>query len=149
VRPFYPAPIRADFDWNRWVGVPYQTWGRGPLAYDCWGLTRSVILAGLGIRLPAFAHGYTDTGLDGDVPPLIAGHLAAGGEWFPVTLAQARPLDILLFRVGGRVNHIGPVIQPGWFLNISRTRGSGPESYTRATWAHRIEACYRAMGDPA
>lgn len=139
----YPVRIQAGFDWNEWIGLPYATGGRGPTVYDCWGLTRSVIVAGTGILLPEFSQGYENTDLEGDVPSFIQAQRECE-HWQRIPIAEAQPFDAMLFRVGGRVNHIGPVIKKGLFLHISKASGSFPESYTGVKWHQRIVECYRA-----
>ena len=38
---------------SRFVGLPYAPGGRGPEAFDCWGLARLVYAELLGLALPA------------------------------------------------------------------------------------------------
>ena len=39
-------------DLSRWVGLPYEPGGRGPRAFDCWGLVAHVLAALYGVSLP-------------------------------------------------------------------------------------------------
>ena len=40
--------------WARYIGLPFQDGGRGPHAFDCWGLVRDVYARELAVALPSY-----------------------------------------------------------------------------------------------
>lgn len=102
--------------WSAWVGAPFADGGRGPAAFDCWGLVRDVLAARAGIALPVY----------GEVP---AAHLAAvaralragaaAEEWRAVHVPA--PLDVVLMRSprgGAAVVHVGVMVEPARMLHV-------------------------------
>ena len=126
----------ADFDWSSWVGFPYQKFGRGPLAYDCWGLVCAVIQAGLGVTLPAFLD-YSPA----NIPDAISEYSQLD-HW---SLAQGvlKPWDVVIFTTANDPHHVGVVCAPGQFLHLARESESMIERLTSRRWARRIEGGYR------
>lgn len=69
-------------DINRYVGLPYQAGGRGPGAFDCWGLLLAVQRAHFGRALPDLQMGDAATSF------AAYEHRRATGEWVLI----ARPV---------------------------------------------------------
>lgn len=123
-------------DVSEYIGLPFESGGRGPVAYDCYGLLRLVYAERLGIELPAHC-GYSDV-----MTPTTAAMIRRGMiDWAPVTTPE--PWDAVLFNVDGRGNHIGLVIQPGLMLHTAPGKDATIENYQRPYWRARIEGFYR------
>ena len=133
-------------DLSRYVGLPYAPGGRGPEAFDCWGLARLVYADLLGLALPALdgteplapeVHGWTEAPgprlLDvAHWPGASGGHCGvyAGGGF--VLHAHAAHGAALLSRLGGLTTPSKPV----WWRRVCETNaqpGSGsPANRVRA-----------------
>ncbi|KFF50451.1 hypothetical protein GY26_01815 [Gammaproteobacteria bacterium MFB021] len=122
-------------DVSEYIGLPYRVEGRGPDAYDCWGLVRLVYAERLGIALPSHV-GYDAT---------LSAHTASLIEqgrpgWRAV--ADPEPYDVVLLNVAGVPNHIGLVVAPGWMLHTTQQKSACIENYQRVTWRNRVEGFY-------
>ncbi|MEC8919180.1 MAG: NlpC/P60 family protein [Pseudomonadota bacterium] len=122
-------------DVNEYIGLPYQVEGRGPKAYDCWGLIRLVYADRLGIDLPSNL-GYDET-LTAHTSEMIE---QGRDGWLSVAAPSA--YDVVLLNVAGSPNHIGLVIAPGWMLHTTHQKNACIESYTRPAWRQRVEGFY-------
>lgn len=135
---------------SAYIGLPFAHRGRGPDAYDCWGLVRVVLAERFGLDVP----GYMDmTPASADDLRSMAQAIRAGAEdWAclsrraalrdPLPPVQPRPGDVALMRRGIWPCHVGIVVAPGWMLHALEHVGStadrldGPE-------AAKIVAFYR------
>jgi len=116
--------------------------GRGPVAYDCWGLVREVIQAGLGVSLPTFTE-YSDTEIGGDGERMIREKRHTLAKWRSVETLAAQPFDLILLNIAGHPNHIGVVCENKSFLHVEKGATSCIEKYHSRRWALRIEGIYR------
>lgn len=122
-------------DVSDYIGLPFESGGRGPAGWDCYGLLRLVYAERLGIELPTHC-GYADV-----MTPDSAAAIQRGlADWAPVDAPE--PWDAVLFNVDGVANHIGLVIQPGLMLHTAPGKDAAIESYQRPYWAARIEGFY-------
>lgn len=109
---------------NDYVGLPYREGGRGPDAFDCYGLIAAVYKAARGVSLPDWyqaAPGHPaasraiSAALEGEVH---------GGRTFKVE--QPEDLDIAIVGSTLRPHHVGLWVSGG-ILHASKPFGS--------TWA--------------
>lgn len=114
------------------MGVPFVVRGRGPKAYDCWGLVRGVLLAA-GQDLPLFLE-------DGDG---ISEQKARLDQWTFLHDATPQPFDIVIFDLGKQSLHLGVVCGPQMFLHITYGMTSGVERFTDLRWRSRLKGFYR------
>lgn len=47
-----------------YIGLPYADGGRGPEAFDCWGLVRHVLAREFGVELPRYEYGGVESRRD-------------------------------------------------------------------------------------
>lgn len=152
---------------ERWVGLPYAPLGRGPDAYDCWGLVAAVYAAA-GCQLP-------DPMLQGAEAAdqllaaraaldwrMVAESRAAHGFGPPLRHhAQPALLDVVLFSVpaggGARDPHVGLIASEdgrgvlqalGPSSDIAAARGACERTsevveLARDPWARWLVAIYR------
>lgn len=121
---------------DQWVGLPYRKLGRGPDAFDCLGLF---------LALQRERHGR-------DLPDPRCTMLQAAREQ---TAESMRPLfrrvdtaeegDALLFRVAGRLLHVGYSVGSTHMLHVENEAGSVIERWTTTRWLGRLEGIYRAV----
>lgn len=128
----------------RFIGLPYADKGRGPVAYDCWGLCAAVYRDVYGLPLPDYADSYTSAD-DGDS---VAAAVRAGlADWKPVQKPRAG--DLLILRILGRPWHCAVMVDSVRFLHVpppgrdGRQTLSCVERIDAAIWARRIEGFYR------
>ncbi len=139
--------MRADVvaEARRWIGTPYRHQGaaRG-IGCDCLGLVRGVWRALYGAE-PEVPPAYTPDWAEPQGEERL--WAAAARHLVPATLAEARPGDVVLFRLrsGAVAKHLG----------IQSETGAGPrlihaysgrgvvESPLTPPWARRIVARFR------
>ena len=124
---------------GRWIGLPFEERGRGPAAFDCWGLVRAVLLEQRAVELPRYDE-YESTQDAG----AVAGVVAAARPRFDRVETPAEG-DLVLFRVAGNAQHVGVCVDATWFLHARRGIGSALERWDVPTWAPRVEGFYRVV----
>jgi cell wall-associated NlpC family hydrolase len=123
-----------------YIGLPFLAKGRTRAGLDCWGLVRLVMQERFGVALPVWAEGYDDI----EPNPRTAGHLrACAGAFVRHDPAAARPGDILLFRIGGHLAHVGLDIGAGRMLHIHDGINACIERWRGPRWLPRLEGAYR------
>lgn len=132
------TPAAPPLTWpDRWVGLPFAPRGRGPDAYDCWGLVREVSRVHFAAELPVWDD-YEDLADRERLAGVVTG---ARGRF--ESIARPRAGDLVLFRIGGQPCHVGLVVAPPLFLHTLRGCDSALERWDVAMWARRIEGFYR------
>jgi len=101
-------------DYSQFVGLPWRDRGRGPDAYDCWGLFRLAFGAATGIDLPSHDEHYRSAADRNETALVVAG---GRGDWDEVPHAAMRELDGAVFVMTGRF-HIGLVVRRGLVLHM-------------------------------
>ena len=86
---------------ERMVGVPYVYGGHSPKGFDCSGLVY---------------YAYRQTGVD--VPRTSIAQFKAAK---PIPLGAARPGDLVFFRIGGNVSHVGIYVGDNRFIHSPET----------------------------
>lgn len=117
------------------IGKPFARGGRGPDAYDCWGLMLEV--------LRRMGHAPNDYPSE---PYLLADALA--DEWEPVMRAALTPGDGILLRScdSSYLWHIGVAIDPFHMIHAREGVGVCLECFDSLVYARRIAGFYRYRG---
>ncbi len=115
----------------------YAIGGRGPAAYDCFGLFREVQRR-VGVDLPDVAS-----------PAAMAERAClievGARDWQP--LPAPEPWCAVAIRVGRWVSHLGVVLDDGvHFLHATRATGVTRARLDDPRWASRIAGYYRWIG---
>jgi NlpC/P60 family putative phage cell wall peptidase len=129
-----------------WLGTPYlhQASLKGQGA-DCLGLVRGVWREAVGVEPetpPAYSPDWAEVGGEERL-------LAAAGRWLtPVALDQARPGDVLLFRMspGAAVKHcaiLSDADGPEWRMIHAYWGRAVVESWVGPWWRRRLAAAFR------
>lgn len=127
-------------EWVRpWIGLPYADKGRGPDAWDCWGLIRAVLHAQFGHALPSYADDYIAASDHRSVTAAVQAGLLDG--WRAV--ARPKAGDIVILNVGNRPWHCGLVVADNLFLHAQPRTTSSIERLDSLQWRNRIEGYYR------
>ncbi|MGB0661333.1 MAG: NlpC/P60 family protein [Mangrovicoccus sp.] len=122
---------------DEWIGLPYQSLGRGPESYDCLGLFLAVQRARYGRILPdplcTMSEAARRRIVDASMP-----------LWRRVDHAQEG--DAVLFRVRGMVLHVGLALGPQLMLHVEDEAASVIEDFASVTWGQRLEGIYTYAG---
>jgi len=96
-------------------GIPYRHGGRSKDGLDCLGLVY-VFYKQLGIDLPDNdGSPYPPDWYKKDRMRLYRGVQEIGK---PVPVQELAPVDLVFFRIGGFVNHIGVMVSPDSFIHV-------------------------------
>ena len=118
------------------IGAPFRDGGRGPDAYDCWGLVREVYKR-YGVELPDYQ------GCCYDFVRFYEGFLEERPRW-----VRHEPPDIPIPAVAAIrfnapvVNHVGVYVCEGKFLHTREKTGVVLEDIRSPAWRHRLEGFY-------
>lgn len=123
-----------NINWMNYLGKPYRFGGRGPEAYDCWGLARA-IYRDLGIELPEFES------MDEPAERQAQADLAAPSF---AALDKPSPLCLVAIRIHPRfVTHVGVVTEDrARFCHITKGANVTIERLDAPLWAKRIAGYY-------
>lgn len=126
------------------AGLPYADKGRGPAAYDCWGLCWAIFRDVYGLTLPDYVDAYTTAA---DHESVSAAVLRGLAEWMRVERPSAG--DLLILRIAGRPWHCAVMVDDKRFLHVPPPGRSGRQTLScveridSPMWARRIEGFYR------
>lgn len=131
----------SDDKWViQYLDIPFLAKGRTREGLDCWGLIRLAWAEQCGVALPLWLDGYRDTAPCAHT----AAHLAACAEAFrEIPPGSACPGDILLFRTGRHLSHVGLALAGGRMLHITAGIDSCTERYVSPRWLPRLVGVYR------
>lgn len=127
-----------------WIGKPYADKGRGPDAFDCWGLARAV-LQERGLVLPDYADAYATADDPDEAAAAVRAGLADG--WRAVSRPQ--PFDLIVLNVAKRPWHCGVMVAADRFLHVMPPAPTGRQAFScieridSPRWVGRIEGWYR------
>ncbi len=125
---------------NKYVGTPFDDFGRDLSACDCWGLAVVVYREELNITLPDYL-GYGSTEERGEIAALISKHNTTA-MWVPVT-GTALAFDLAVFRRGRLATHVGIVVRHGLMLHMAGEDCAKHVDYQTGAWGNRLEGVYR------
>lgn len=127
---------------GKWIGLPFADKGRGPDAFDCWGLVRAVLADQFGVTLPDYADAYTDAHDHASVAAAVEAGLRDG--WQTVDKPQCG--DLIVIKIAGRPWHCALAVTPERFLHVPDKGTSCIERLDNVIWTRRIEGVYRHAG---
>lgn len=131
------------FDVSDLIGKPFANKGRGPDAFDCWGVVMEVERRGGNI--------VPDYGMDALAARLIAnvfGNAAVSDCW--VQVESPAPMDVVAIKNCESdptlVNHFGVFLGGGKFIHIMRKTRCSIGEVNSPMWKHQIAGYYRFIG---
>ena len=127
---------------TKYLGLPFAEGGRGPEAFDCWGLVRQVLLDQHGIDLDAY-HGISTN--DG---PAVAMQVLAEirrDDWCEVMTPRAFDVAVMWTNrpFSRTLSHIGIVERAGRLLHIEKDKRAICIPLERLAPAFAIHSFYR------
>lgn len=127
------------------VGLRFEDGGRGPDAYDCWGLVREVYQQ-CGIELPNYPISCQDAAA-------IAAAVNAERRldlvrpvWRQVPAAQPLAVVVFCVRIDRFPTHLGVCIDAATALHTMRSSGACLLKLDSTFWAQRIVGYYEWIG---
>lgn len=128
-------------DWNAYVGIPFESRGRGLEGADCYGLGW-LIYRDIGIDLPLCNDLYADAN-----DPAVSRIVEDQSVRFWQRVDPPQPLDFITLRVAGLPWHVG--IYMGVFehrplmIHVQTGRSSRIERLDTEEWKPRILGYWR------
>jgi cell wall-associated NlpC family hydrolase len=123
------------------VGLPFVDGGRGPAAFDCWGLVRAVYAARLGVDLPSYGE------ISARDLARVARAMRGGQDVGWRSVDTPAELDVVLMRPtsgGDFTAHVGVCLGGGQVLHTEPATGSLIMPVTHMYLAGRIRG-YRRL----
>lgn len=124
---------------DSYIGLPFQKNGRGPHAYDCWGLARAFLTAECGIiGLPQYL-GVSDVAA-------AIGNAKSNGDWWETEARDKGVLVVMATPVGfGRTAalHVGVMVNTARVLHIDEGMTSMCHELKSEIIAPRIDSFWR------
>lgn len=123
-------------DYSDLIGTPFRWGGRGPDAYDCFGLVIKLFREEQGIEVP-------------EVAAASSAHAAAivmrDNAWRWTPIAEPRPGCLMFMRARGIGCHVGYVIGQGRFIHVWEESG-GVLIERISDWRSRTVGFYEFSG---
>ena len=127
---------------DRIMHMPFVDRGRDYSGGDCWAVVWLLWRDVLGRDLPAYDTGYDTAGASAWDRATVSGLVESEAvNWRRVDAPQLG--DVALLRCGGRLCHVGAMIDPQRFLHIETRQGAMIERLSAPLWARRCEGVYR------
>lgn len=127
--------------WNQYIGRAFDEKGRGPDAFDCWGLLKWTYAHDhpRRITLPGYEELYESTNDRDTLGRVIFEERKA--RWCEVE----KPVewDAILLRMRGVPMHVGIVTRPGYMLHCAHGIGTVHEQYDSIRWRSKIMGFFR------
>lgn len=118
------------------IGKPFGRMGRGPDAYDCWGLVMEMLRRD-GIQPKDY--GWADEAVARQA--MMQGAIQTHWE----RLNGPSPGAVALFRIGRFCSHVGYIIEGNKFIHAWEKTGVTTE-WLGMDWQKRLEGCYKYVG---
>lgn len=117
------------------IGAPFAYGGRGPDAFDCYGLVMHLLRENHGIEVPDFASSSEQ--------PVIMARIATGvQDWEQVSAA---PGTVALFRIGRYISHCGYLLDSTRMIHTWED-SDGVVIERLDPWKQRTVGFYRYVG---
>jgi cell wall-associated NlpC family hydrolase len=123
----------------RYIGIPFKEDGTGFDGINCWHLIRLAAREQFGLDYPEPA---VINPLDMQEVGTILRRAKAAPPWREVTLAEARPPDVIAFKVLAWPSHVGLFINPQWFLHIRQGTASVLGRLDSIIWRNRVDGVF-------
>lgn len=100
-------------NFNRFVGLPWQSGGRSFAGVDCYGLVWLFYREELGVTLRSYAEAYSDAGDYARAGALVYAGIEAWRQ-----IESPEPGSVILMRRGGHPAHVGIYVPGRRMLHI-------------------------------
>ncbi len=117
-RPVTVSSLLNDY-YIDWRGTPYRFGGTTRRGIDCSAFTQQAMSQALGISLPRTTTGQLKQGR-------------------PVKPKLTRPGDLVFFKTGDTLNHVGVIVGPAKFMHASTKNGVTISRLDDRYWSARV-----------
>lgn len=121
-----------------YIGLPWVPMGRHRTGVDCYGLVR-LVYGEVGITLPTLT---ADPACAAETAAAVQA-AASGGDWVLIDPAEARPMDLVIFR---NADHVGLWVDRRHMLHIATDGLSGITRHDLPPWRPRLVGIARHRG---
>lgn len=145
-RPYSDKAVSVDY--LDLIGVQFAYGGRGPDAYDCYGLVMELHRR-LGVELPD----YRSPSVLSEIESLVAAEkyrwnkIAVKEGKDPIPSSLMTPGRVLEIRMNSYACHVGFVHRPRRFLHVYET-SNGVEDNLIHDWRNNVLGVYEYSGSP-
>ncbi|MES0879705.1 NlpC/P60 family protein [Roseibium sp. SCP14] len=126
---------------NKYIGVPFEEFGRDWSGADCYGLVVLVYGVELGIELTSYVGEYVSCEERAEINGLF-NQAIDFGPWNEVE-GPAQTFDVALFRRGQTAAHCGLVVGHGQLLHVSGEDQAKHERYAPEPGKNRLIGHFR------
>jgi len=124
--------------------IPYVDKGRDYSGVDCYGLLYLCYKEVVGVTLASHLDDYPDAGETPESRAVLNSLIAVhrDDEWEHVS-GGCKPLDVVLFTLGGQPLHLGIALDKKRFFHAERRIGVVVQKMNSSAWTKRKEGVYR------
>ena len=129
---------------RKYTRIPFKLHGRDFKGCDCGGLVWLIYKNELGIELPDWRDGYSGTHIENSLELEETISTMLGENGIEVPLKDAKPFDVVSFRIKDASMHVGVVVNKHVFFHIMEgyTRVVA-ERFSNPQWRGRVTGCFR------
>lgn len=129
-------------DWTSdYIGIPFKELGRDiDDGVDCWGLCRDIWGRHYDITVPSYTSEYDEINKRKDV---ISTAIDRGIEEEWVEVQKPKEGDGIVFRMSGKLFHIGVILNEQRFIHVYRGTNTCLGDFTSKRWENRVDGWYR------
>lgn len=124
----------------KYIGLPFKDGGRGPKAFDCWGLCQAIYRDQLGVELPHYGE-ISASDLLRVRREIAAG--AASEVWNKVESPREFDVAVMRLPTGKGHGHVGVMLDPHNVLHVEAGSGVAIERVQSVTIRDRIMGYWR------
>lgn len=129
---------------RKYIRIPFKSHGRDFSGCDCGGLVWLVYKNELGIELPDWRDMYSGTRIENSFELEETISTVLGENGVEVALKDAKPFDVVSFRIRNASMHVGLIINKHLFLHVMEGRTNvSIERFANPQWRGRVTGCFR------
>lgn len=129
---------------RKYIRIPFKSHGRDFSGCDCGGLVWLVYKNELGIELPDWRDMYSGTRIENSFELEETISTVLGENGVEVDLKDAKPFDVVSFRIRNASMHVGLIINKHLFLHVMEGRTNvSIERLANQQWRGRVTGCFR------
>lgn len=129
---------------RKYIRTPFKTKGRDFSGCDCGGLVWLVYKNELDIELPDWRDMYSGTRIENSLELEETVSTVLGENAVEVDLKDAKPFDVVSFRIRNSSMHVGLIINKHLFLHVMEGRTNvSIERLANPQWRGRVTGCFR------
>jgi len=125
-REYKNVPRKLEHAYAKWKGTPYQIGGTDTTGVDCSALVQKVLLNQFHLKVPRYTGRQMRAGI-------------------AIRRNTLRSGDLIFFRTGQNILHVGIVLDKNDFLHVSTSQGVTVTPLDNSYWSNRYLAARRVL----